>query len=47
VDINQEWEFHKIIGEEVVDGEPYYEVEWCSLLIPKDSIGHIELVAEY
>ena len=47
VDITKEWSYCKIIGEEVADGAPCYEVEWCWSLIPKASIGHPELVAEY
>ena len=47
VDINQEWEYRKIIGEELVDGVSCYEIEWCSSLIPKASVKHRELVAEY
>ena len=43
VDINQEWECREIIGEEVVDGVLCYEIEWCSSLIPKDSVGDTEL----
>ena len=47
VDINQEWEYRKIIGDEVVGGVPCYEVEWCSSLIPKASVRSKEVVAEY
>jgi hypothetical protein len=47
VDINQEWEYRRIIGEEVVGGVSCYEMEWCSLLIPKASVGNKEMVAEY
>jgi hypothetical protein len=47
VDINQAWEYRKIIGDEVVDGVPCYEMEWCSSLIPKASVGNKEVVAEY
>jgi hypothetical protein len=47
VDINQEWEYRKIIGDEVVDGVPCYEMEWCSSLIPRASVRNKEVVAEY
>ena len=47
VDINQEWEYRRIIGEEVVGGVSYYETEWCSSLIPKASVKNDEVVAEY
>ena len=47
VDINQEWEYREIIGEEIVDGVPCYEMEWCSSLIPKTWVQNNELVAEY
>jgi hypothetical protein len=47
VDLNREWEYRGIIGEEVIDVVPCYEMEWCSSLVPKASVGHTELVAEY
>lgn len=47
VDIGQEWEYSRVLGEEVIGGVSYYEVEWCSSLIPKSSIQNIEVLAEY
>jgi hypothetical protein len=47
VDINQEWEYREIISDEVVDGVPCYEMEWCSSLIPKAWVENKELVAVY
>jgi hypothetical protein len=47
VDIGQEWEYRRVLGEEVVGGVSYYEVEWCSSLIPKSSVRNIEVLAEY
>ena len=47
VDIGQEWEYSRVLGEEVVDGVSYYEVEWCPSLIPKSSVRNIEVLAEY
>jgi hypothetical protein len=47
VDIGQEWEYSKVLGEEVVNGVSYYEVEWCPSLIPKSSVRNIEVLMEY
>jgi hypothetical protein len=47
VDINQEWEYSRVLGEEVVGGVAYYEVEWCPSLIPKSSVRNIEVLMEY
>jgi hypothetical protein len=38
VDINQHWEYLRIIGEEDVDGLPCYEMDWCPSLIPKAEV---------
>ena len=47
VDINQHWEYRKIIGEEDVDGVPCYEMDWCPSLIPKSEVKNEDVVAEY
>jgi hypothetical protein len=47
VDINQEWEYCKIIGEEVVRGVPCYEMEWCASLIPQASVKNDVVIAKY
>jgi hypothetical protein len=46
-DINQEWEYRKIIGEEIVNRVPCYLMAWCPTLIPKSSVTNQEVVAEY
>jgi hypothetical protein len=46
IDANQEWEIHKIIGREDVDGVRHYLVEWSSTLEPKHSLPK-ELVDEF
>lgn len=38
VDINQEWEYRKVIGEELIGGVLYYEMKWCTSLIRKSSV---------
>jgi hypothetical protein len=47
VDVGQEWDSRRVLGEEVVGGVSCYEVEWCSSLIPKSSVRNIEVLAEY
>jgi hypothetical protein len=47
VDINQHWEYRRIIGEEDVDGVPCYEMDWCPSLVPKAEVKNEEVVAEY
>ena len=47
MDISQEWECRRVLGEEVIGGVFYYEIEWCSSLIPKSSVRNTEVLAEY
>jgi hypothetical protein len=48
IDDNQQWEVHKIIGGEDVDGVLHYRVKWASTLEPEHSLGHAkELMDEF
>lgn len=48
MDANWEWPMREIKGDEIIDGEKHYEVEWHSSLIPESAMGNaLELVAEY
>jgi hypothetical protein len=40
VDLNEEWEIRKIVGDEEIGGVPYYLVDWCPSLEPKDSMDY-------
>lgn len=42
VDINQHWEYLRIIGEEDVDGLPCYEMDWCPSLIPTVEVKNMK-----
>ena len=48
MDASQEWEMREITGKEDIDGVPHYWVEWCPILVPKDSMGNRQgLVVEF
>jgi hypothetical protein len=48
IDDNQDWEVHKIIGKEDVDGELHYLVDWSPTLVRENALGHAkELVDEF
>ena len=48
IDADQDWEVHKIIGREYVNGVLHYLVDWHLTLEPEHLLGHgKELVDEF